>query len=250
MTLVNIYTPFTHHRDHCSKNMTFSPSYSDPPLSGEAKTEAWRTVCRWMESRERVTAPQALFTTGLADIDGAFGGGIPGGTLCELIAPRSSCGAQTALRHLLQVARSRRLYAALVDLGSGFDPGSVPESSLESLLWLQCKTVKAALQAADVIVRDDNISLLLLDLCAAGRNTSHGIARTAWYRLQRALEKAGAVTILFARQPVSPASRLRWEVTAGWQIDNLDVMPAAEDFLNGRLIPSIPVEAVGLSAAG
>lgn len=203
-----------------------------------------------MESREKITVQKGSFVTGLQDIDRVCGGGIPGGALCEFLAPRNSCGAQTVLRHLLQAARRQLLYVALVEMGSAFDPGSVPESALESLLWLQCKTVKAALQAADVIVRDDNISLLLIDLRAAGRNPSGGIAGTAWYRLQRALAKTSTATILFARQPVSTASRLRWEVTGQCQLEDLDTLSPAEKVLANKLIPATPPAAAGWSAAG
>lgn len=220
------------------------PGAADQPLTGAAKAAAWQRVCRWIQAQPTVGIPDERWSTGLADIDDVFGGGIPPGTLCEIIAPRQSCGGQTVLRHLLQVARKRRVYAALVDLGPTFDPQTVCCRTLESLLWVQCKTVKTSLQAADIIARDENLPLLLLDLRASDTVASRGIPHTAWYRFQRAVEKTSTITILFANQPVSAASRFRWEASARLQLSDLDFMPAADRFLHGKLAPSVPAVVV------
>lgn len=229
--------------------MTHTFSLPGRTLAGSAKAEAWQSVCHWMQSRKKITLPKSSFVTGLKSVDHPCGGGIPGGTLCEFIALHDSCGAQTLLHHLLVAAREQQLYAALVDLGPNFDPGSAPEHALECLLWVQCKTVKEALQAADTIARDDNITLLLVDLCAAGCSPSHGVAATAWYRLQRALAEASTVTAVFARQQVSTASRLRWEINGHWQIDDLDASLSA-GILDRRIIASTPAVTAEWSSAG
>ncbi len=227
-----------------------TPGAINQPLVGEAKAAAWQRVCRWIKAQPVVEDSGERWSTGLADIDHIFGGGIPPGALCEIITQRGSCGGQTLLCHLLQVARRRRSYAALVDLGSTFDPQTAGVGALESLLWVQCTTVKAALRAADIIVRDENLPLVVLDLRAAGRFASGGIPHTAWYRFQRTVEKTRAITILFANRPVSAASRFRWEMDVSLRLADLDLMSAAEVFLRGKLRPATPVATAAESGWG
>ncbi len=68
------------------------------------------------------------------------------------------------LLHLLEEARKERRFAALVDGANAFDPQTAPPALIEHLLWVRCRSVEQALRAADVLLRDENLGMVIVDL--------------------------------------------------------------------------------------
>lgn len=146
--------------------------------------------------------------TGIPAIDDAFGGGLPAGQLTEVVSDEPSSGGQTLLAQLLANTRVMRRRMALVDGDDGFAPESVPPDSLRHLVWIRCREVAQALASADVLVRDGNFAVVVMDLRGCEEHALRRTPASTWYRLHRATE-ASAVAVLvqttFALVPAVPA---------------------------------------------
>jgi hypothetical protein len=185
--------------------------------------------------------------TGLPGLD-ELTGGLPRPALTELVAARPSCGTQLFLGQLLAVTRGGAQRVALVDAGDAFDPGSWPDTRLEHLVWVRARGAGEALAAADLLVRDANLALLVLDLRGLPAGQLRRIAATAWYRLQRAIESTTLAAVVFTPGPLVPSARLRLELRAEGGLGELE---HERDGLAARLAPAVLRRRTGdLSAAG
>jgi len=162
--------------------------------------------------------PAAVLPTGVAAIDDVAGGGLPLGGITEVVALAPSSGGQLLISSLLAATRARRMRAALVDAHDAFDPQSHEPVLLEHLVWVRCRTLDEAMHAADILVRDANLALVMLDLRGLERRALRGVPATTWYRLQRALERTDmALVVLTAEKRESGRTGKR--ETAG-EIEN------------------------------
>jgi hypothetical protein len=180
-------------------------------------------------------APRPCHPSGLPQIDGPLRGGLPQGALTEIVAPAGTGGA-LLLSTLLQRALSQNLLAALIDGQDCFD---VPGNDLSRLLWVRCRSATEALKAADLLLRDGNLPLVLLDLAINPAVQLRKIPATTWYRLQRLAEQTSATTIIFTpRAMVSPA-QARLTLHSHFSLDALERDPEA-------LLPELQVEVAEL----
>jgi hypothetical protein len=154
-------------------------------------------------------APDTL-VTGIPAVDAA--GGVPRPGLTELVCAAPSCGGQLFLGQLLQVTRAQSLRVALVDRGDAFDPGSWPAFLLEHLVWVRARTASEALSAADLLARDANLALVMLDLRHTPFAELRRISSPSWYRLQRAVEPGLLAGLILTPFSFVPSVRLRLEL--------------------------------------
>jgi hypothetical protein len=146
--------------------------------------------------------------TGIAAID-EIAGGLPLGAVTELVCAAPSAGGQLFLGQLLATTRAARVRVALVDGLDAFDPCSYPADLLAHLLWVRGRSVPESLQAADLLARDANLGLVVLDLQNAPATELRRIASRQWYRLQRAVEPSDLVLVIQTSQPTVPSAQLR-----------------------------------------
>ena len=78
---------------------------------------------------------------------------------------------------------------ALIDGRDSFDPCALDNSILRQLLWVRCTKALEAIKAADLLLRDGNFPLVIVDLILnlAGRIAQNS-ANNLVYRLQRLVE--------------------------------------------------------------
>lgn len=150
--------------------------------------------------------------TGLPAIDENTGG-LPRPGLTEVVCAAPSCGSQLFLGQILHHTRTQALRVALVDADDAFDPGSWPGFLLEHLVWVRAKNAAEAMAAADLLTRDANLSLVVLDLRHAAPADLRRIPSTQWYRLQRAIEPATLACLVFTPVAVVPCAQLRLELS-------------------------------------
>lgn len=160
--------------------------------------------------------PQAAAKTG-----GVFPTGVPEADLQRGIVTEvsgsSGCGA-LFLEALIHSAQTNGAMVALVDGASGFDPAQLPAGS--RLLWVLCKEAQSAIKAADLLLRDGNLPLVVLDLQMNPFTELSRIPATTWYRFQRILEQTDAAFAILTPRPTvsSAAARLilrnRWTLRA------------------------------------
>lgn len=155
-------------------------------------------------------AADAALATGIPAVDAA--GGLPRPGLTEFVCSAPSCGSQLFLGQLLHVTRAQALRVALVDRGDAFDPASWPAPLLEHLVWVRAHSANEALHAADLLARDANLGLVVLDLRHTVFAELRRIPSSTWYRLQRAIEPTLMAGIIFTPFPLVPSVRLRLDL--------------------------------------
>jgi RecA/RadA recombinase len=112
-------------------------------------------------------APKSVGTrliTGLAFFDQSVGGGLPKGAITELITPPRSAGSASLVHAFIHGAYRDKYFVALIDGRDSFDPCALGNSILRQLLWVRCTKALEAVKAADLLLRDGNFPLLIVDL--------------------------------------------------------------------------------------
>jgi hypothetical protein len=147
-----------------------------------------------------------LWPTGLPQIDDLLQGGFAKGALTEIVAERRAAGSALLACSLLSQAAQAGQIVAFVDGADSLEVTQLEESVLSRLLWVRCRSAVEALKATDLLLRDGNVPLVLLDIAINAEKQLRTIPATTWYRLQRLIEETTTVCIVFTpRVMVSPA---------------------------------------------
>jgi hypothetical protein len=163
----------------------------------------------------------ARLRTGLPAIDTATGG-LPKNAITELTSPNPSAGTALLLHLLLQQAYRDGFFVALVDGKDSFDPHSSRGTVLPNLLWVRCQQASQAVQAADLLLRDGNFPLVILDLVLNGSHELRKIPQTHWYRLQRLVEAAPTAFLVLTRRSMISSAQLKLFLDNAWGLGDLE----------------------------
>ena len=168
------------------------------------------------------------FATGLSAIDQALGGGLPKSAITELSSPQVSAGSALLLHALLQSAHHDGSFFALVDGRDSFDPQPQGNHRLRNLLWVRCTKTLDAVKAADLLLRDGNFPLVVLDLVLNAARELRKIPQTSWYRLQRLVESAPTAFLVLTRASMVSSAQLKLSLDQAWTLADLeqDHLPA------------------------
>jgi hypothetical protein len=147
--------------------------------------------------------------TGIPFLDEITGGGLPNAAITEVISPQVSAGSASLIHALLRVAQREHYYLALIDGRDSFDPQSLDNACLSHLLWIRCTTAIRAIKAADLLLRDGNFTMLVLDLVLNAPDELRKISQTSWYRLQRLVESAPIAFVILTRQNMVASAQLK-----------------------------------------
>src|SRR5947199_9293432 len=150
-----------------------------------------------------------LLPTAIEFLDQLAGGGLPKSAITELISPHPSSGSASLIHALLQFARRDQHFIALIDGSDSFDPGSSDNSALQHLLWIRCRKAFDAIKAADLLLRDGNFPLVIVDLVLNTLEELRKIPQTSWYRLQRLVEAVPTACLLINRQSLVSSAQLK-----------------------------------------
>lgn len=154
-----------------------------------------------------VRKPAGGVSTGVLAVDTALCDGLPAGCLTELVSAEPGSGGQSVLTQLLITTRRARQRVALIDAADGLAPETLPADALRHLVWVRPRHLSEALAVADVLVRDGNYAVVVLDLRGLERRALLSIPKGQWHRLHRAAEsRPGAVLVqtAFALVPAVP----------------------------------------------
>lgn len=165
-------------------------------------------------------APGVL-ATGVDALD-QVAGGVPRGAITEVVAAAPSCGVASLWHALLTAVRAARARVALVDGGDAFDAASFPADVLPHLVWVRGRSVAEALVVADLLARDANFLLVLLDLRHSDPRELRRLPTGAWYRLQRAAESAGLSLVVATPTASVPSAQLRLVLARPATLDELE----------------------------
>jgi hypothetical protein len=163
--------------------------------------------------------------TGLSFLDQAVDGGLPKGAITELISPRVSAGSASLIHALLRTVHRNRYFLALIDGRDSFDPsgsGGPGNACLHHLLWVRCTKALDAIKAADLLLRDGNFSLVIVDLVFNPLEELAKIPQTSWYRLQRLVESAPTACLVLTRQGMVSSAQLKIVLENSWTLETFE----------------------------
>ena len=145
---------------------------------------------------ERARKSIGVVPTGVRAIDAALGSGLPAGRLTELVSRAPSTGGQTVIAELLRTTRRARQRVALIDGANGFVAEDVPSDALRHLVWVRAHNGNEAFAAADILVRDGNYAVVILDLRGIAERTLLKTPATLWHRLRHAAEESPSAVLV------------------------------------------------------
>lgn len=159
------------------------------------------------------------FATHLPRLDAI---GLPKGELTELVSEHASAGVTTLLAALIESARCVPHHVALVDGRDGFDPTAISAAAGRNLLWVRCRDALEATQATDLLLRDGNLPLVILDLRANPVPEVRRLGSPVWYRLQTLSRHSSLTCLVLTPTKVVSSARLRLTVERRHALDELD----------------------------
>jgi hypothetical protein len=164
------------------------------------------------------TAVGTRLLTGLASFDQPIGGGLPKGAITELISPRGSAGSASLVQAFILGAYRDKYFVALIDGRDSFDPCVLANSILRQLLWVRCTKLIEAVKAADLLLRDGNFPLVIIDLVLNSLEELRKIPQTTWYRLQRLVESVPTACLVLTRYEMVSSAQLKLVLENFWKL--------------------------------
>lgn len=151
--------------------------------------------------------------TGVAQFDSLLEGGFAKGAITEIVSNGMASGGSLLLTALMERVRQNGEWLGLIDASNSFCPDAFENDLLSGLLWVRCDHAKNAMKAADLLLHDGTLSLLVLDLVFSPRIDLRRIPSSTWFRLQRILENTSTALIVFCPEPMvsNAASRVTLE---------------------------------------
>jgi hypothetical protein len=174
-------------------------------------------------------APMSVGTrlvTGLASLDQPIGGGLPKGEITELITPRGSAGSASLIHAFIHGVYRDQYFVALIDGRDSFDPCALPNSILRQLLWVRCTNALEAIKAADLLLRDGNFPLVIVDLIFNSAEELRKIPQTTWYRFQRLIESVPTACLILTRYEMVSSAQLKLVLENSWNLETLEKQDA------------------------
>jgi hypothetical protein len=159
------------------------------------------------------------FPTGVPQVDHLLGGGLPKGAITELVSDDKSTGSALVLCSILRHAQPQ--WVGLIDGRDSLDPTAL-DFDLSRLLWVRCQQAAEALKAADLLLRDGNLPLILLDLALNPLSQLRKTPATVWYRLQRLVEHKSTALLALTPRPMISSAKIRLHLHANFTLANLE----------------------------
>ena len=163
----------------------------------------------------------AALPTGIESIDQGLRGGLPQGAFTELVAPGEGSGSAQFIHSLLRHTASAGRFLTLVDGADSLDIDALEPEALAHLLWVRCRSTAEALQTTDLLLRDRNIALVVLDLKLNPAHELRRIPGTLWYRLSRLMEQHGGTVLVITPQPLVAGAAAR--IVSRTRLDHRDL---------------------------
>ena len=164
---------------------------------------------------ETEVKPAGVLRTGLAEVD-EIEGGLRRGAVTEVVGPVS--GGSLLISALLLAIHKQATFAALIDAGSTFDPQSADPATLPRLLWVRCAEAIQAVKAADLLLRDGNLPLIVLDLQNVPIRQARKVPMSTWHRFQRLAEPGGTALVILSTQPLVEGAQVRIALAQRWPL--------------------------------
>lgn len=190
-------------------------------MAASAKIIDLRNLLAERFPRTSFTMPARL-KIGLSFVDELIGGGFPCGAITELISTRTSAGSASLIHALIHSAHRENYFLALIDGRDSFDPCGLNNALLRHLLWIRCRKTSEVIKAADLLLRDSNFPLVIVDLVLNAPEELRKVPQTNWYRLQRLVEMVSTACLVFTRYEMVGSAQLKLLFENSWTLENLE----------------------------
>jgi hypothetical protein len=160
--------------------------------------------------------------TALSPIANLFQNHLLKGALNEIVAGKATSGSATLMGALLDWAAGQNQIVALVDGCDSLDVTALESSARARLLWVRCSDAEKSLKVMDLLLRDCNVSLILLDLKLNPENQLRKIPPTSWYRLQRLVETTGTICVALTPHPLIAPAQTRLILQSDFFLNDLE----------------------------
>lgn len=174
-----------------------------------------------LRADEITPGTRPCWPTGLAPLDKALRGGLGKGALTEVNAEQRGSGSTLLMTELIQRALRENKFVAVIDGQDSLDVTQLGRD-LSRLLWVRCRSTEEALKAADLLLRDGNLPLVLLDLVSNPAAQLRKIPATTWYRFQRLVEQTSAVCVVLTPRPMVAPAQARVTLHSRFSLKSLD----------------------------
>jgi hypothetical protein len=159
--------------------------------------------------------PGGILPSGISSID-SVEGGLRRAAITEFTG---STGSGALLRHALFYTLVReRCFGALVDAARSFEADSLPGQALSRMLWVGCQNAVQAVKATDLLLRDGNLSLVMLDLQLMPGTQLRRIAVHTWHRFLRLAEQTSAAVVVLTPSPMVESAQVRIVARERWTL--------------------------------
>ena len=172
------------------------------------------------------SATASRLSTGLSCLEKPIRGGLPRGAITELISSGTSAGSASLIHTLINCAYHDNYFLALIDGRDSFDPCGLHNTWLQHLLWVRCSKASEAVKAADLLLRDGNFPLVIVDLVLNAPEELRKIPQTNWYRLQRLVEVLPMTCLVLTRYEMVASAQLKLVLENSWDIQTFETEDA------------------------
>lgn len=176
--------------------------------SGSDKVVALR---RLLDERYPAAHPREsrLIPTGVAGVDQLLHGGLVTGTLTEFVSAVPTGGSQLSIGSLMLSTRLAGQRIALVDAAASFDLNGLDDDAVAHLTWVRCATLGECWRATDLVARDPNYAVIVIDVRGFPERELLRTKDSIWVRLQRAAEHAETAIVIQSATPLVPNAAMR-----------------------------------------
>jgi hypothetical protein len=190
-------------------------------MAGDARILTLRTL---LAEKFPAVSPKAggRLVTGIAALDEQLGGGFSRTGITELCGASRSSGAGLVLITLLASMARLNQHMGLIDGSDTFDPQPLCDGILGHLLWVRCQSVSQALKATDLLFRDGNLPLVVMDLRSNDEKQLRKVPSTTWYRFQRIAEQGTTALVVLTPRAMVNSAEVRVQISAQLKLDDLE----------------------------
>jgi hypothetical protein len=192
-----------------------APLPASQPLPG-GRPEKIVELRRLLNEKFPLSAPGAKHRSAHASA-AAPPGALVRGALTEFVGSLGSGSLYFA--RLLRATAAAQSGVAVIDGGRSFCPDGWERGLLDRVLWILCDDARQAVKAADLLLRDGNLSLVILDLQTLAPRELAGIPASTWHRFHRLAEQTSVSLLVLSSRPLVEGVRVRIASRARWTLD-------------------------------
>ena len=137
-------------------------------------------------------------------------GGFLQGAITEVCG--SGAGGSLLLAAVVNAAVRDGFLIGFIDAVNSFEPSDWTDEYLRRILWVMCEGTAPALKAADILLRDGNLPVIILDLQMVSAAQLRRIPVSTWHRFQRVLEPIGTAFVVLSPQPLVESVPVRMAI--------------------------------------